>query len=146
MRVHSAASVKEEGGTGWSLPGSNHYYWPVPLSVTLCGLFAALSENLRVELRPFLLVGVNVTLTVHDVPWANPAPPIGHVLAWMAKSPEFPPAMVMLEKISAEPPELVTVTICGALVVPTLCAGNVNDAGDSVTAGPAIPVPVSDTV
>lgn len=42
-------------------------------------------------------------------------------------------------------PELVSVTTCAALVVLTLCAANVSEAGLKVTAGTPVPVPESET-
>jgi hypothetical protein len=117
----------------------------VPLRATLCGLFGALSEILSVEVRPFFRVGVNVTVAVQLAPGASPAPPIGQLLV-CAKSPVLPVARLIPEMIRFDPPVLVIVTICGALVTPTLVVGNVNDVGFGVIAGAVIPVPVSVTV
>jgi hypothetical protein len=118
---------------------------PVPLSGTPCGLPGALSVTRNVELRAPLLVGVKVTLMVQLELGARPAPPIGQLLVW-PKLLALPPKIPMFEMISGEPPELVTVTACGALVVPTVCAGNVSEAGDRVMAAAATPVPFKATL
>lgn len=99
----------------------------------------------RFEARVPLAVGLKVTLTVQLAPGARPAPPIGQLLV-CAKLLAFPPPIEILVITSAEPPELVMVTLCGALVVPTVCAGNVSDVGDRVIAAPATPVPLNVTV
>src|SRR5690349_13555695 len=46
-------------------------YWPVPVSVAVCGLPGALSLTCRVALYVALLLGVNTTLMLHDEPAAN---------------------------------------------------------------------------
>jgi hypothetical protein len=51
----------------------------------------------------------------------------------------------MVVKVSVAFPELVTVTPCAALVVPTDWLAKVSEVGESVTAG-ATPVPVKLTV
>jgi hypothetical protein len=57
---------------------------PVPLRLTVCGLFAAPSVNVKVPVRAPVVVGENVTPTVH-VP---PAPMlVPQVLLATAKSP-----------------------------------------------------------
>ena len=51
----------------------------------------------------------------------------------------------MLLSISAAVPVLVSVTVCIALVVPTVWLANVKPAGDKLTPGNAAAVPGSDT-
>jgi hypothetical protein len=58
-----------------------------------------------------------------------------------AKSPLCPIEIVVLPV-----PELVTVTFCPALVVPTACEPNVRLVGDGVTMTVVVPVPVRVTV
>ena len=45
------------------------------------------------------------------------------------------PLTVSCVKVSGALPVLVTVTNCAELVVPTVCAGKVKEAGDKLTAG-----------
>jgi hypothetical protein len=79
---------------------------PVPVKLTVCGLFVALSEMVKVAVRLPLAVGVNVTLTVHE-PFA--ATELPHVLVW-AKSPELAPVTAMPVMVKLAFPELVRVT------------------------------------
>jgi hypothetical protein len=92
---------------------------PVPLSVTLCGLPAALSLMLTLALRGPVALGVNVTLIVQVALTASVFGLIGQVFV-SAKSVGFVPASAMLEIVRAAVPLLVSVTLCAALVVLTL--------------------------
>ena len=83
-------------------------------------------------------VGVKVTLMVQLPPAATLAP---QVLVW-AKSP-LAATPVMFK---AALPVLYSVTVCGALVVPTLVPVNVSVVGTRLTTGASCPVPVSCTV
>jgi hypothetical protein len=83
-------------------------------------------------------VGVKVTLIVQLAPAATLAP---QVLVW-AKSP----LAATLEMFRAALPVLVSVTVCGALVVPTFVPVNVRVVGARLTTGASCPVPVSGTV
>ena len=47
------------------------FYWPVPVSVAVCGLPGALSLTCRVALYVALLLGENTTLMLHEEPAAN---------------------------------------------------------------------------
>ena len=49
---------------------------PIPLSVTVCGLPAALSVTLSAAVRVPLAVGLNVTLMLQLVPPANELPQV----------------------------------------------------------------------
>jgi hypothetical protein len=60
----------------------------------------------------------------------------------MAKSP----TVVILAMFKAAPPELVKVTVCGALVVPTGSDANVRLVGARVTLGSKIPLPDKGTL
>ena len=53
---------------------------PVPLRLTVCGLFAALSVKVRVPVAAPVAVGVNVTPTVQLAPAAMLAPQV--LLRW----------------------------------------------------------------
>lgn len=54
--------------------------------------------------------------------------------------------MAVLLSVSAEPPLLLSVSVCGSAVSPTPVAGNVSDTGVSETPGGAMPMPDSATV
>jgi hypothetical protein len=47
---------------------------PVPVRLTVCGLFAALSVNVSVPVKLVAEVGINVTPTVQLAPAAMPDP------------------------------------------------------------------------
>ncbi len=107
-------------GEGRSPPEVNRTagYSPVPLSGTSCGLPTALSLNLRFEVRVPAALGRKLTLTVQELPGANPAPPIGQFWLATMKLLAFPPLAEMLLMIRGAVPLFVIVTVCGALVVP----------------------------
>jgi len=83
---------------------------PVPVSLTSCGLVAALSVTVRAPVTAPRLVGLNVTLMVQLLLAASELP---QLLLW-ANSP-----LAAMEPISSGPePELVSLTDFDALVVP----------------------------
>lgn len=90
---------------------------PVPVRLADCGVSGVLSAMLRVALRCPAAVGVNVTLTAQVPLEATLAPE--QLSALLAKSPGFVPAIVTVEIVRSAAPELVTVTVCAVLVVPT---------------------------
>jgi hypothetical protein len=104
---------------------------PVPVSVTVVGLFDALLVMVRFPVRVPDAVGVNVTLTVHDPPAAIDAP---QVLV-SAKSPDAATWDMDAAAVSV----LVTVTGCAPLVVLTAWLPNVSEVGFADKAGPEEP-------
>jgi len=84
----------------------------VPLSATDCGLLGALSEIVTAPVRVPVAVGVKVTPSEHEAAGASEA---GQVLVASAKSPLG--RMLVMVRVAA--PELVSVTVWAALVVPT---------------------------
>jgi hypothetical protein len=106
---------------------------PVPARLTVCGVFAALSLNVRVPARAPVAVGENVTPTVQVAPAATLGP---HVLLAIAKSPEG----VILANVRAVFLWLVSVTDLLAPVLPTATLPQANVAADRVTG--VVPVPV----
>src|ERR1700675_1087529 len=118
---------------------------PVPVRLTACGVFAALSAMLRVPLRVPVAVGVKSTLMsqlalgasgdaaaqagfcVTLLGIAQPAVCAKH---WKS------PVVVRPAKLRFAFPMFVTVTVCSALVVPTVCDANASAAVDNWTAGP----------
>lgn len=90
---------------------------PVPLTDTVCGLPAALSENETVPLRLPVVVGTKVTLMAQFAPAASVEP---QVFVWA----KFAPAEI-LAIVSAAVPELVSVMTKGWLAVPTTSSPNV---------------------
>src|SRR5208282_402445 len=117
---------------------------PVPLRVTFCGLFPALSMNSSMAVRAPMAAGVNVTSTTQAAPAPREVP---QPFEKTAKSPGFVLAglMPMLVMPSGEPPELVSVTLMGALVVMVTCGAKVT-VPEGVAVGGASPVPVTPTV
>ena len=105
-----------------------------PTRVTDCGLLAALSVMMNVPDRVPGAVGVNVMLIGQFAPAAREAP---QGLEATAKSP----TVCIFVMFKAAPPELVKVTVCGALVVPTGSDANVRLVGLSVTLGSRMPLP-----
>jgi hypothetical protein len=88
---------------------------PVPLRLTVCGLFAALSliesDAVRLPVAP----GVKVTLTV-QVPLGVTVAPL-QVSALTPKSLAFVPPIVTVEMVRLAVPVLVTVSAWAAHVV-----------------------------
>jgi len=110
---------------------------PVPVKLTDCGLFVALSAKVNVAVRLPDVVGVNVTLTVQLAFAASELP---HVLLGILKSPGSVPITWMLLMVKAAFPPLVRVTPCAALVVPTLCEPKDRAAAERLMAAD-VPVP-----
>ena len=90
----------------------------MPPTVTDCGLPAALSEMLTVADREPLAAGANVTAIWQFVPAPSDLPA---QLSDSLKSAGSAPAMLTPFIVSVELPEFVTVIVCDALAVPTLC-------------------------
>jgi hypothetical protein len=82
---------------------------PVPERATVCGLPVALSVTVVVPGWLPAAVGVKVTLMEQLAPAATEA---GQVLVW-----EYGALTTMVVMFSAAVPELVSVTVCAALVV-----------------------------
>lgn len=106
---------------------------PVPVRLTVWGLFEAVSVNVTVPLIVPPAVGENVTPTVQLAPAPIPPP---HVLLAMAK----PAVVTMLEKLRAAPAPLVSVTVWGELVLPTATAPKFKPLGETVAGTPPLPV------
>jgi hypothetical protein len=91
---------------------------PVPVKLTICvepAVLLALSVTVRVAVRLPLAVGANVTVMLQLAPIAT----LPAQLLVVAKSPKLVPLRAMLATVSAAEPELLSVTLCAALVVPT---------------------------
>jgi hypothetical protein len=107
---------------------------PVPLRLTFCGLFEALSVKVSVPLAAPVAVGVNVTPTAQFAPAARLVP---HELLAIAKGPLIP-TLVMERAVLWR---LVTLTVTAELVLPTATAPRFNELADRVT-GELEPLPV----
>ena len=90
----------------------------------------ALSGMVRNPVLVPAAVGVKWMLIVQFAPGASDVPHVPKPAS--AKSP----LTISPVKVRVAVPKLVTVTNCAELVVPTACAGKVNEAGDKLTAGP----------
>ena len=90
---------------------------PMPSIWTLCGLLPALSLIFIRTLQSPMAAGVNVASIVQAACGASVAGIRGQVVV-SAKSATFLPVRVMLLIVKATVPELVSVVVCLALVVP----------------------------
>ncbi|HVO88269.1 MAG TPA: hypothetical protein VMV45_06985, partial [Casimicrobiaceae bacterium] len=112
---------------------------PVPDTAIVCGLPAPLLVMVMVPLRAPVAAGVNVIEIVHVA------------LALSVVQPELDTPnsegalLAMPEMATALPPVLVTVTLCAALVVPTVCVPKLTLAwNDNCPGGaPGVPVPLT---
>lgn len=113
---------------------------PVPLRLTFCGLPEALSVKVSAPEAVPVAVGVNVTPTLQLAPAARLVP---QVLPAIAKGPVIP----TLEIVSGVLWRLVSVTLTGALVLPTATVPKFNALADKVTDEfELLPVPLRVTV
>src|SRR5919199_5546793 len=106
---------------------------PVPVSGTVCGLLAALSVSVKVAERVPASVGEKVIETLQLDPTASVRPE--QPSPTTVKSSVLAPPTAALLMNSDAVPVLVTVTSCGALVVPVSRDAKVSDVGDKETAG-----------
>jgi hypothetical protein len=90
-------------------------YCPVPVSFITSGLSGALSLTVTAPLIDPFTLGVNVTLNVHVAPEATVAPQGVPPEGVAAKSP----LATRFDMVRVPPELLVSVTVLGALVVPT---------------------------
>jgi len=113
---------------------------PAPDRAMVCGLPEALLLTRMVPVRLPASSGVNVTVKLHEAPAASDEP---HVVD-EAKSPA---EGTIWEIESVAVPVFTKVTVCGAEVVPTSCAGKASAEGERETlgAGKGCPVPLSET-
>jgi len=104
---------------------------PVPVRGACCGLFGALSVTVSCAERVPASVGEKVIETLQLLPTGRVRP---EQPSWTTvKSSVFGTAALLMNSDAL--PVFLTVTCCGALVVPVSCAANVSDDGDSETAG-----------
>lgn len=116
---------------------------PVPLSEITCGLFEALSVNVKVALAAPIAEGVKVTETAQVALAARLAP--AQVSEATANSEAFAPPRTTLEMVSAILPVLVTVRVWAELAVPTNWLPKLRlDADAEKTA--AVPAPLRETL
>src|SRR5438132_1371591 len=112
---------------------------PAPVRLTVCGLPEVLSVARRLPVRVPDAVGENVTLMAQFPPTATELPQ----LSVSAKSPLV--EIVVIAK--AAEPVFVSVTVCAALVVPTVWLAKVSEAGERLAVVvDAVPVPVRPAV
>ena len=115
---------------------------PVPDKATVWGLFAAVSEKVKVAVRVPVADGVNVTVTLQVAAGARLA---AHVFADIAKSAALGPDMEMLLRFIGSDGPLVSVTDKGVLGVPGAVGGKVRVDGETLAFAIA-PVPLRATV
>ncbi len=90
------------------------------------------------------LVGANETVITHELPGAKAAGNGPQLLICLNCFAFVPPSKIPLIVSGAMVPVFITVTVCGALVVPRLWVPKLSEAGDKVKTGRMI-VPVRDT-
>jgi hypothetical protein len=114
---------------------------PVPARLTVCGLPEALSVIVSIPAYPAAPLGLNVTLIVQ-------LPPALSTLPQLLLSAKLVILLLTELIVSVAPPVFVNVTVCAALVVPTVWLLNVSDAGVTIAVGVAglAPVPVRLTI
>lgn len=100
---------------------------PVPVRVTVCGEFIALSVTETVPVRAPVAVGVNVALIVQVTVLGSVAVPTGQLFVW----PKF--ALAVIEIVVGEVPVFFTVITLAALVSPTAVEEKASEAGVTVT-------------
>jgi hypothetical protein len=113
------------------------YYMPVPDRLMVCGLSRALSVIVTAPARVPVVVGANLMLI-----WQ--LDPIARDDLQVVVRVKLP-LMAVLMLLSAAVPVFVKVTVCAALVVPTVCAANVRLVVERLAMG-AVPVPERVTV
>lgn len=96
----------------------------VPVNVTVCGLPLALSVKVIAPVRVPAAVGLNVIWKAQGVPSTAM---LGHCAV---VAPAKSPVVAMLLNVTLTPPVLDTVTVCAALVVPTVWLAKVSDVGE----------------
>src|SRR5579859_7859531 len=114
---------------------------PVPVRVTVFGDPLALSAIESDALNAPAAAGLNSTETVQVAAAASVVP---QVVADLMNEVAFVPVMVSEARFSVAVPEFLMVTVCAAVVEPTVVAAKLSEVGVSVTAG-AVPVPVRAT-
>src|ERR1019366_2120303 len=105
---------------------------PVPLRLTFCGLFEAVSVKVSVPEAAPVAVGVNVTPTAQLAAAARLVP---QVLLEIAKGPLMPTP----EMVRAVLWRLVSVTVTAALVLPTATVPRFNELAERVTGEVELP-------
>ena len=107
---------------------------PTPARAICCGLVGSESERLIAAFLFPIAVGVNVTWTTQCAAGAS----VAGQLFVCAKSP----LLIVMELMERGPvPLLVSVTFCGALLVPTFCPRKVKLEGERLAPG-VVPVPL----
>jgi len=127
----SEAGLKEIAGTPT----------PVPERATVCGEPEPLSATLTEAVRDPVAVGLKATLIVQLLPTATVVP---QLLVWL-KSPGLPPVSETVTPVNGAVPELVSFTLCAAVVVPIFELPNASETGLKVTPGaPTVTVTAED--
>jgi hypothetical protein len=104
---------------------------PVPLSVAVCGEFAALSDTDNVAVKLAADAGVKVTV----MPQESPAPSVAVQVSVSAKSEEFVPVMLMLLMVSVAVPGFDNMITGAVAVAATTVLGKVTVAVLSEASG-----------
>ena len=109
---------------------------------TFCGLLPAVSVNARVAIKVPAAVGLKTTLAEQLAAAARLTP---QVLLKIAKSTAFVPEMVTLPMVMAAVVPSLRVADCAGLVAPGAVLPNDRVVGLALTVPPVVPVPVPDS-
>jgi hypothetical protein len=116
---------------------------PVPVSATVCGEPVALSPTARLAVNVPTARGLNSTEMAQVAEAASDEP---QVFADFREDVALVPVMFEDRSVTAEALVFLTVTVCAAVVAPTVVDAKVRLVGDSVTVSPdAVAVPWSAT-
>jgi hypothetical protein len=122
-------------GVTWTAAASA----PVALSVTLAWLAIAADATFNVPVAAPVAAGANTTPTVQ----AAPAGRLAAQVFWVNANPVL---TVTASCVAAKLLELLMVTVCAALDVPTAVAAKLNCAGFTFSPAAAFPAPLNGTV
>lgn len=110
---------------------------PVPVRATVCGEPVALSAIERLAVKAPAAVGLNSTETVQLAAAARVVP---QVVADFRKEAALVPVMVSEVSVTVTVPVFFTVTVCAAVVEPTVVDAKVRLVGESEMVG-ELPLP-----
>ena len=92
----------------------------MPVSPTVCGLLRELSASLKLAVRVPVAKGVNVMLITQVAPGATGVPTTQVVVAGTMRNSVLGKIVGATVQTSGPAPVLVTVSVFGALILPTL--------------------------
>lgn len=101
---------------------------PVPVRVRVCGEFVAVSVTVTVSVNVPVVCGLKVMVKVQLALAASVEPQV--VAVWVKSA--LLPVRTTLASVAVAVPVLATVTVCAALVWPTVVLGKVSELAETV--------------